>query len=323
VIAIHCTTFTFTGLAVAAVVDMSSGALSLRVNQDEYVESIVALSVSAARRAEVSSPLTAAELTLYRRATGALLWATGQPQPFLECEASMLARRFTCAVVADLGVANRVIMATKAARLMPLVYPSVGKAARLRLFTDAFSVKAGIPTAHTGYAVVLMPASVPAGLLAQDALLSLVAYVSHRQRRVTHSSVAAEVSALLEGVRAATKVAAVHALLATGDGFSLPPLDVYTGNFSVYNTLDADGVLQPKEVGAAVQELRVLYHGGALATVTWLRARGKLADILTKHNRMSALADTIRTGRFDVRLGDADYLSKSSPIGSSSASLSS
>jgi len=87
--------FTFTGLAVAAVVDMSSGALSLRVNLDEYVESIVAFSVSAARRAEVSSPLTAAELTLYRRATGALLWATGQTYPFLECEASMLARRFT------------------------------------------------------------------------------------------------------------------------------------------------------------------------------------------------------------------------------------
>jgi len=315
--------FTFTGLAVAAVADETSGALSLRVNQDAYVESIDALSVSAARRAEASSPLTAVEITLYRRATGALLWATGRTQPFLACAASMLARRFTCAVVADLGVANRVIVAAKAARPLPLVYPSVGTAARLRLFTDASSVKAGIPTAHTGYAVFLTPSSVPAGLLAPDAPLSLVAYGSHRQRRVTLSSFGADIYALLEGVRAATEVAAVHALLATGDEFSLPPLDVYTDNLSVYNTLDADGVVQPKEVGAAVQELRELYHGGALATVTWLRARGQLTDILTKHNRTSALADTIRTGCFNVRLGDADYLSKSSTLGSSSSSPSS
>ena len=315
--------FTITGLAVAVVVDESSGVLSLRVNQNAYVESIDALSVSAARRAEASSPLTAAELTLYRRATGALLWATGQTHPFLVCAASMLVRRFTCAVVADLGVANRVIIAAKAARPMPLVYPSVGTAARLRPLTDVFSVKAGIPTALTACAVFLTPASVPAGLLAPDAPLSLVAYGSHRQRRVTHSSFAAEVYASLEGARAATEVAAVHALLATGEEFSLPPLDVYTDNLSVYNTLDADGVVQPKEVGAAVQELHELYYGGALATVTWLRARGQLADILTKHNRMSALADGIRTDRFNVRLGDADYLSKSSPVGSSSVAPSS
>ena len=44
-------------------------------------------------------------------------------------------------------------------------------------------------------------------------------------------------------------------------------------------------MVQPKEVGAAVQELRESYHGGALATVTWLRARGQLADALTKAGR--------------------------------------
>jgi len=42
-------------------------------------------------------------------------------------------------------------------------------------------------------------------------------------------------------------------------------------------------------VGAAVQELRNFYHGGTLATVTWLRARGQLVDALTKAGRNTPL----------------------------------
>ena len=203
-----------------------------------------------------------------------------------------MARRFTCAVAADLRADNRVIAAAKAARPLPFVFPPVGPEGRLRLFVDASSVNTGVPVAHTEYAVFASPASVPAGRLPPDSPLTLLAYGSHRQRRETHSSFAAEVYAMLEGVRAATDVAVVHALLASGDEYQLAPLDVYTENLSLYNTLDADGVVAPKEVGAAVQELRELYHGGALATS--VRAPGQLADVLTKHNRRSALEDTLR-----------------------------
>ena len=304
--------FTFTGLSVRSEQDDASGALTLSVNQDAYVDSIDSLFLPDAHRAAPTTPLTATELTLYRSATGALLWATGQTQPFLACAAALLARRFTCAVVADLRAANRVIAAARAARPLPLTFPTVGPGGRLRLLVDASSVKTGVPVAHTGYAVFASPASVPAGRLAPDAPLTLLAYGSHRQRRVTHSSFAAEVYAMLEGVRAATEVAVVHALLSTGDEYRLAPLDVYTDNLSLYNTLDAAGVVTPKEVGAAVQELRDLYHAGALATVTWLRAHGQLADILTKPNRRSALADTVRSGCFGVRLGPSDFLSKPS-----------
>ena len=64
-------------------------------------------------------------------------------------------------------------------------------------------------------------------------------------------------------------------------------------------------------MGAAVQELRELYHGGVLATVTWLRVPGQLAEVLTKLNRRSALEDTLRSGCSGIRLGPSDFLSKS------------
>lgn len=75
---------------------------------------------------------------------------------------------------------------------------------------------------------------------------------------------------------------------------------------------DADGVVQPKEVGAAVQELREFYHGGSISTITWLRAHGQLADALTKAGRDTPLQRTLQTGRFGVRLSERDFLTKSS-----------
>lgn len=214
------------------------------------------------------------ELTDYRRATGALLWATGQTLPYLACATTTLARRFTCAVVHDLKAANRVIAEAKAARPMPLTYSCLRGQQRLRIFVDASSVKAGVPTAHTGYAIFSSPGSVPIGRMPADSPLVLLQYGSHRQHRVTHSSFAAEVYAMLEGVRAAKELSVIHALVSYGNEYKQAPVDVYTDNLSLYNTLDAEWVVHPKEVGAAVQELRELYHGGTMSTVTWLRAHG-------------------------------------------------
>lgn len=303
---------TFTGLRVRTSLDDDNGRITLLVDQEAYIDSIDDIEVRPERAAEAEARLTPVELTSYRRATGALLWATGQTLPYLACATSSLARRFTCAVVRDLAKANRVIAAVKAARPMPLMYMYLRGPERLRLFTDASSVKLGEPTAHTGFAIFSTPSSVAAGRLPPDAPLVLLQYASHRQRRVTHSSFAAEVYALLEGMRAVKELAVVHALVHTGDEYAQAPVDVYTDNLSLFNTLDADGVVQPKEVGAAVQELREMYHNGVMSTMTWLRARGQLADALTKAGRNTPLQQTVASGTYGVRLANGDYLTKTS-----------
>lgn len=65
-------------------------------------------------------------------------------------------------------------------------------------------------------------------------------------------------------------------------------------------------------MGAAVQELRELYHDGTMATVTWLRAHGQLADARTKPGRDTSLQQIIRSGAYAVRLAAIDYLTKRS-----------
>ena len=77
------------------------------------------------------------------------------------------------------------------------------------------------------------PATGAPGFLSPDAQLTLLAYASHRQRRVTPSSFAAEVYALLEGVRMALELASTQAHVFTGDAHALAAIDVYTDNLSL------------------------------------------------------------------------------------------
>lgn len=69
-------------------------------------------------------------------------------------------------------------------------------------------------------------------------------------------------------------------------------------------------------MGAAFQELRELYRSGAPASVTWIRARSQLADILTKPGRGSPWEDTVRTGFYNVRIGSGDFLTKTAAAAS-------
>lgn len=110
-------------------------------------------------------------------------------------------------------------------------------------------------------------------------------------------------------MRAVKERAAVHAAIHMGDEHARPAVDVYTDSLSLYDKPDADDVVQPKEVGAAVHELRELYRGGACASMTWRRARGQLADALTKARRNPPLEHCVRTGACNVRdlMRDLEY----------------
>lgn len=165
---------TFTGLRVRTSLDDDTGRISLRVGQEEYVDTIDAIDVRPERALQPDARPVPNELTSYRRATRVMLWATGQTLPYMACAASTLARRFTCAVVRDLSKASRVVAAAKAARPLPLRYVLLRGPESLHRFFDASSVKLGEPTAHTGFAIFTTLATAGAGPLTPSTSLTLL-----------------------------------------------------------------------------------------------------------------------------------------------------
>lgn len=151
-------------------------------------------------------------------------------------------------------MANRVVSAAKAARPLPLFFCAVRGTPRLRLIVEASSVKPGNPLAHTGVAVFCTPASVTSGHFTPDAPLNLLAYISHSQRRVAHSSFVAEVYAVLEGVHTAVELSSTHAHVRTGDstaGDFLTKTSRAGGDGGVYGLSPMVG---PMGIGGSVNE---------------------------------------------------------------------
>jgi len=293
-------TLTFTGLRVVTDADPSSGSLTIKVDQDHYLATIDAVPVSAARLSTNAAAVSSVELTQYRRAVGALLWASGQTQPYLACASSLLARRFHQAVVKDLVDVNRSIGAAQAACGLPLLYQHVGAPYRLVLFTDASSITLQSATAQTGYLLFLSKDGAR-GALHPDTALTLLAWGSHRQRRVTHSSFAAETYALLDGMRAAIETACVLAHLTDGTDASLLPVDAFTDCHGLFNTMSGTGLSRPKEINAAIAALRDMYSSAAMSSLTWLPAAGQVADCLTKPSSSASLRAVLRSGRYGLR----------------------
>jgi len=314
-------TFVFTGLSLSYSAGSGRSAPSLWVDQTAYIDSIDDIPVSAARRAEPSAAVTASELTDYRRATGALLWAAGKTLPRLACGSAVLARHFRHALVSDLVRANLTIAAARRSRDLGLRFRPVRGPPCLYLYTNSSAVSLRSSVAQSGWAIFLgstggstRPSSstaVPAGVVGD-----LLAWGSHRQRRATHSSFTAEAFSLLQGLHAALGVADVARLLLSGPGGDALRVHAFIDSRSLYDALTSSATTGSKEVRAAVADLRDHYRLGSLSSVSWLPGSHQLADGLTKPTGGRALRAAVASGWL---LLPRDLVTKFSPSGGAPA----
>lgn len=186
--------------------------------------------------------------------------------------------------------------AARAAHGLPLLFTAVPPPHRLVLFADASSITSSSASAQTGYLVFLASDVAVRGSLLRDTPLVLLAWGSHKERRVTHSSFAAETYALLDGMRAENGVAYVLAQLTHAVDAALAPIDAFTDSLSLFNTMSAAGIVKPKEVNAVVAALREINGAGSMASLTWVPAGAQLAYSLTKPSSSASLRSTLSTG---------------------------
>lgn len=296
-------TFMFTGLHVLTRFATPEVPMSVSVDKNVYIDTIDDICIEPSRLHDPSLAVTSGELTEYRRVAGALLWATDQTLPHLACATALLARRFKDARVPDLVKANKVIKVARMSRGVPLFFLPTPEHRHLVLFTDSSAVTLKAPVSQAGFALFLTCSPSSSGATVPDGLgrSTLVAWGSHRQRRVTHSSFSAKAFALLHGLQSALLVASVAGhLLGDVDRLSLP----------VHGVLDSPGVYEAlsswcetgsKEVRAVVAYLRKFYSCGAMATATWRPGSFQLADGLTKPTGAAGLRSEMATGALTLR----------------------
>lgn len=184
----------FTGLEIS--IYAASATLSARfcVQNQAYVDGLDVISAPAPRLATKGATVTADEGTLHLRDTGALLLVAGETLPHLECGSAVLARHIRQAFLSDRIRANKVLKAARGARALGLRFRPMPVERWLCLFSDSSAVTLNSSVAEMGVSDfvgaaggILGPAgSIPA--VSDGVTEDLVAWGSHRQGRLTHSS---------------------------------------------------------------------------------------------------------------------------------------
>lgn len=218
----------FTGIAVSFVAPSTTRPASAWDQQQAYVDCLDDIPLTDARLAIQGAAVTTEELTLYRRAIGALLCAVGQSLSHLACSAAVSTATFVTCLYMTSSVPKsswrrRAALGTWAFASAPCRTGSYS-------FTESSALSLRSSSTQSGLALALKAAS---GLFAasrsstatEEAVeADLVAWGSRRQRRVTLSSYAAEALSLLQALHAALDIAVVPGLLIEGASGKGPTL---------------------------------------------------------------------------------------------------
>eukprot|EP00971_Amphidinium_carterae_P113980 2258445-Amphidinium_carterae.2 len=170
---------------------------TITVDQNYYVSTIEPIDIPRLRRREKNSPLTDDERTQLRGKAGELNWLQTVSRPDLAGAVSILQTSFGEPTVETLLEANRIVREAKA-NCVTLRIPSISMD-RIRLVCTADSAWGNAPdlSSHMGYMMLATDETLDTGHIAPVAPLL---WKSHKQKRKTPSTLAAEAQATGEGI---------------------------------------------------------------------------------------------------------------------------
>lgn len=292
----------FTGLDVAFSPATTTRSASVWGHQEAYIHGLDDIRTPADRLNAKGSAVSEGELTLYRRATGALLSVAGETLPHLKCGAAVLARHFQDALVANLIRANRQLAAARSVRALGLRIRPVAAAPFLYLFTDSSEVTVRSTAAQTGFFVFLGAAAgsfdpVGSATAAADMVRAdVIAWGSHVQRGVTHSSYAAEAFSLLQGLQTALDAADVAALCFGGTAGAEKALQAFVDSRALNDSLSSSTATGSTEVRIAHAEVRDSHRFSTFSSVTWVPGSLQLAVDVTNPTGAGLLRAAVSSG---------------------------
>ena len=248
----------------------------IQVNQDAYIDTIMPIDISPSRRKEKLNVLSQEERKDLRRLSGQMLWVSSQTRPDSSIETCMMSNTGKHPRVAMMLQANKALSMLKKDRVQ-LKFPSLGDYRKLSVsvFSDATYASMDDGSSQGGHIVFLRGVNnkvVP------------ISWQSKRLYRVTKSPLASETLALCEGADAGFLVSSLVREIFNLP--SLPPVQCYTDNRSLTDTLVTTRVISDRRLRVDVARLREMVAEKEIC-VTWVDGKSQVADALTKRGASS------------------------------------
>ena len=259
----------------------------IELTQRGYFDEVEPIPIDKKRKVQLDSPLTANETKQLRSLIGKLAWPAGQTMPQLAFDVSEAQQKIAEPVVARLTEINALLRkAKKLEKTMSSIrIPKIDvKKAVMVAFSDASFANMPRHGSQAGYMILVAENS----CVSRAARAAVVAWNSHRNKRVVKSTLAAEGAALSEA-QDALEYARVLFMQMLGqvdgrnwqDALKMPGYLVMDAK-SLYDSLMKPGSM-PKEKRVAL-DLAAIQEALARETdfARWTPTRHMLADVLTK-----------------------------------------
>ena len=242
----------------------------LVLKQDEFAAEVKPFEITPARKKQSSEKVTDNERAQLRSGAGKIGWLARLTRPdlmFAQIEASS---NVTRAEVGDLKQLNKAMVRVPEMK-SELNIPQLKKDAKqwkIQLFTDAAWQNLN-QVGSTGGRVVFV----------SDGESSFpVHWASHRLRRVCHSSQAAEIMAMNEGLN---DTAFIRQMINEITGIFVP-IQLTIDNKNAYRAITGTTAPTDKKVRCEAAGVREALMEGEVERVRLVRGKAMLADVLTK-----------------------------------------
>ena len=264
----------------------------LVLKQEEFAEEIKPFNISPERKRESAEEVTDKERGQIRSGAGKLGWIARLTRPdliFAQIEASSMV---TTAKVSDLKRLNKAMMKVKDSKselAIPKLDSDISKW-RLQLFTDAAWQNLN-QVGSTGGRVVFIT----------DGKSSYaVHWAAHRLRRVCHSSQAAEIMAMNEGLN---DTAFIRQMIHEMTGHWVPIM-LTIDNQNAYRAITSNTAPTDKKVRCEAAGVREALMEGEVEKIRLVKGKAMLADVLTKRKvEPNNLLYVVQTGVSLEKLG--------------------
>ena len=272
-------------------IQISQEKSKIRLNQDAYIRNIKEVRTNGeGYRWRQVDPEGKEE---FRSIIGQLIWISSQTRPDLAYTSCELSNSYKNAVGDDLRRANKAIVKAQHCSIQ-LNFSNIKiEESRLVIFSDASYRNLPDGGSQGGFIIFLSD---------NDGNCSPVHWQSRKLRRVVNSTLAAECLALQEAAEHGVYLKTVMQEI-LGDRISDIPVDCYTDNKSLEDSLYSTKTLENKRLILDLATIKDMLQSKEIQSVRWIDKHDQLADCLTKQTASSqVLQQVLQSGKLHIDL---------------------
>ena len=251
------------------------------VDQLEFIESTEPISLSRDRCLQKKESCDCVEASLFRKLIGKLNWISTQTRPDIAFEVSSLSSVMRQPRVEDCLAANKVLRRIKEHPLK-IRFPNLGNIDDIILDCYADASLGNLPSGQSsgGYILFLVNPS--------NMNCSPVIWKSNTLKRVVRSTLAAETSAMVEGLDAAFYVSKMLSeILYFGKAVKNIPIHAYTDNQSLHKNSASTTMPREHRLRVDLGVIKEMISKEEIEKFLLVDSANQLADCLTKHGASS------------------------------------